>query len=405
MTQPVDSDVALEALPPPIDVFLKSGRERPVRFGHPWIFSGALRGLDAKLEPGSIVRVRTASGELIGSGYANPRCPIAVRLLAWGEETVDADLIGRRVREATRLRSRLIGPETTAYRLINGEGDHLAGFLVDRYDDVLVLQCLTAGADKLRPWLLAALQECARPSTVVERSEGSVRQAEGLSSRTEVLFGPAAQDVIVKENGLPFLVTPAGGQKTGFFCDQRPNRLLLRRLAEGRRVLDLFAYTGAFSVHAGAGGAKRVVAVESSSAALDTARQNWARNGLHEEHAEFVQADVRKFLRQSDESFDLLVLDPPAWVRQRKDVARGARAYKDLHLWALRRAEPGALMLTFTCSQHLDAELFRKIVLGAAVDAGRRLQVLRSLGPGSDHPVAMGHPEGVYLHGLLLRVV
>ncbi len=390
--------------PSPLDIHLKSGKDRPVRFGHPWIFSGAIRDLDLSIEPGSLVRVRSASGDVLGSGYVNPRCTIAVRLLSAADEPIDAAFVRRRVESALALRRAVIAPGTTAYRLINGEGDGLAGFLADLYADVIVLQCLTAGADRLRPLLLEALLDTVRPRAVVERSEGSVRRAEGLEPRLGVLHGEPPSEVVALENGLWFALTPAGGQKTGHFCDQRPNRRLVRDLASGRRVLDCFAYTGGFSLHAAAGRAARVVSVDSSARALADARRNWDRNGYPADAVELVQADVPRYLRETGDSFDLLVLDPPALVKQRKDLARGTRAYKDLNLWALRRAAPDALLFTFTCSQHVDAELFRKIVLAAAVDARRRAQILRHLGPGRDHPVALGHPEGEYLHGLLLRV-
>jgi 23S rRNA (cytosine1962-C5)-methyltransferase len=379
-------------------------KDRPVRSGHPWVFSGAIRDFDPNLEAGSIARVRAAGGELLGSGYVNPRCTIAVRMLTRGDEPVDAGLVGRRVEAALDLRRRLVGADTTAYRLVNGEGDGLPGFLVDRYDDVLVVQCLTAGADRLRPWLVAELIRRVSPRSIVERSEGSVREAEGLRARVGVLHGEPPGERIVRENGLQFAVTPGEGQKTGYFCDQRPNRLLCRQLAAGRRVLDAFAYGGGFAVHAGSGAAARVTLIESSRDALAAARRNWERNGLAAGSADFVPGDVWRFLRETSETFDLFVLDPPALVRQRKDVAQGARAYKDLHLRSFRRAEAGALVLTFTCSQHVDRPLFRKIVLGAALDTGREVQLLGHLGPGPDHPVALAHPEGEYLHGLVLRV-
>ena len=388
----------------PVDIHLKSGKDRPVRSGHPWIFSGAIRDLDTRITPGTIVRVRASDGELLGSGYLNPRCPIAVRMLTWGDAVVDAALISRRVAEAVALRRDLIDADTNVYRLINGEGDRLPGVLCDRYDDVVVLQCLTAGAEHLKALVLEALVHQLSPRAVAERSEGSVRAAEGLSGSTAVLHGELPTEICVRENGLHVMVGPTKGHKTGYYCDQRLNRRLLRSLSVGRRVLDTFAYTGGFSIHAGAGEALRVVAVDSSSNVLTIARQNWALNHLPASKAVFVHADVQRYLRDTDEVFDLLVLDPPALARQRKDVARGARAYKDLHLWAFRRAASGALLQTFTCSQHVSGELFRKIVLGAAVDARREVQLVESLGPGPDHPVALGHSEGEYLRGFLLRV-
>lgn len=346
-----------------------------------------------------------ADGTALGIGYANPRCDIAVRMLSRREEPIDAAFIRRRLTAAASLRAQVVGTDTTAYRLVNGEGDGLPGLLVDRYGDVLVVQILTAGAERLQPTAVAAMVAELSPAVIVERSEGSVRSTEGLLPRRGVLHGTPPSEVIVRENGLALAVTPGVGQKTGHFCDQRPNRALVRQLASGRRVLDAFAYAGGFAVHAGAGGAASVTAVDTSAGALAAAERNWALNGLDPARVRWVDANVAAFLRASADVFDLLVLDPPALVKRRNDLARGTRAYRDLQLWAFRRAAPGALMLTFSCSQHVDAPLFRQIVSGAAVDAGRSLQVLQHLGPGPDHPVLIGHAEAEYLHGLLLRVL
>lgn len=390
---------------PDLEVRLKSGRDRRVRFGHPWIFSGAIAHFDPSIPPGTLVRVRAAGGDLLGIGTINPRCSIAIRMLALEEVAIDTEFVARRLARALELRARVVGSDTTAFRLINGEGDGLPGFVVDRYGEVLVLQCLTAGAELLRPMLLEALVEALKPAGILERSAGAVREAEGLAARTEVLLGELPAEVEAKENGLGFDVPLGVGQKTGHYCDQRLNRCIVREQAAERLVLDAFAYTGGFGVHAGAGGAGRVVMVDSSRRGLEMARRNWSRNGLTAERAEFAEDDVRQFLRQTQETFDLLVIDPPALVKQRKDLARGSRAYKDLNLWAFRRAAQGALMLTFSCSQHVDRELFRKIVLGAAADARRSVQLLRHLGAGPDHATALAHPEAEYLVGLLLRVL
>jgi 23S rRNA (cytosine1962-C5)-methyltransferase len=386
-------------------IHLKPRKERPVLLGHPWIFSGAVADLDPQLTPGSLVSVLAADGTFLGRGYANPRCTIAIRMLTRADEAIDAAFVGARVATALQWRKALLPPETDAFRALNGEGDGLPGVIADVYGSSVVLQCLTAGAAALRSHVVAALRETLAPGCIYERSTGSVRREEGLEPEDGPLVGevPTAA-VAIRECGLRFLVNVRLGQKTGFFLDQRDNRGLVRQLAAGRDVLNAFAYTGAFGVYAGAGGARRVVSVESSPRALGSARDNWSANELSQSAAEFVEADVFRYLREVDCNFDLLVLDPPALVKRRQEVDRGARAYKDLHLWALRRAAPGAFVVTFSCSQHVSAELFWKIVHGAAVDAQRQVQVLRQLGPGADHPVSLGHPEGQYLTGLLLRV-
>lgn len=387
-------------------IHLKQGKERPVLLGHPWIFSGAIRDLDPALAAGTLVRIDSAAGEFLGRGYVNPRCAIAVRVLTRRDEPIDAHFFHSRLTDALALRHTILPADTDAYRLINGEGDRLPGFIADVYGRVVVLQCLTAGATQLKNETIGALQATLDPVGIYERSTGSVRREEGLGATHGIIAGAVpAEPLWVREGGHRFLVDLRDGQKTGFFLDQRDNRALAARLAPGRTVLNAFAYTGAFSVYAGAAHARHVVSVESSARALDLARHNWDGNGLSTSSAEFVEADVFQYLRDTDLSCDLLILDPPALVKRRHEVERGARAYKDLHLWAFRRATVGAYMLTFSCSQHVSAELFWKIVHGAAVDARREVQMLRHLGPGADHPTSLAHPGGEYLKGLLLRIV
>jgi 23S rRNA (cytosine1962-C5)-methyltransferase len=391
-------------VPDPV-VRLKPKKERPVLRGHPWIFSGAIADLDPGLEPGQTVAVHSADGEFLGRGYVNPRCAIAVRLLTRADEPITAQLVQRRVAHALDLRRSILTPESDAYRLINGEGDFLPGIIADVYAYTVVLQCLTAGAARLKPLVIEALGAALAPAGIYERSIGSVRREEGLQFEEGVAAGEVAPGpVSIRENGLRFLVDVQSGQKTGFYLDQRDNRALVRQLAAGRDVLNAFAYTGAFSVYAAAGGARHVCSVESSVRALELARGNWSANRLDASAVEFVEGDVFRYLREVERTFDLLILDPPALVKRRQELMRGARAYKDLHLWAFRRAAPDAYVMTFSCSQHVSADLFWKIVHGAATDARRDVQVLRHLGPGADHPTNLAHPEGEYLKGLLLRV-
>jgi 23S rRNA (cytosine1962-C5)-methyltransferase len=326
-------------------------------------------------------------------------------MLTRGDEPLDAAFFERRVAAALALRQTVVPRDTDMYRLLNGEGDFLPGFVVDVYGPVVVVQCFTAGAARLKPFVIERLRDALAPAGIYERSVGSVRREEGLEPQEAVVAGVVpAEPLRVRECGQVFLVDLRGGQKTGFFLDQRDNRVLARQLEQGRTVLNAFAYTGAFAVYAGAGQARHVVSVESSRRALDLARQNWACNGLPDAAAEFIEDDIFRYLRDTDRAFELLILDPPALVKRRQEVARGARAYKDLHLWAFRRATAGAYLMTFSCSQHVSPELFWKIVHGAAIDAGRAVQVLRHLGPGADHPVNLAHAEGEYLKGMLLRI-
>jgi 23S rRNA (cytosine1962-C5)-methyltransferase len=294
---------------------------------------------------------------------------------------------------------------TDALRLVNGEGDGFPGLVVDRYGDFVVCQFLTAGADALRSSVVDALGSLLAMRGLYERSEGNVRTAEGLPRRCGALVGeePPAEVVIV-ESGRRHVVDLRGGQKTGFFLDQRPNRDLVHGIAAGRRVLNLFAYSGGFSIAAARGGAVHVTSVDSSAPALAHAEAAWRLNDLPDGAAAFVRADVFEYLRGDVGRADLVVLDPPPFARRRTDRERAKAGYKDVNLRALRVATPGALVLTFSCSQHVDAGDFEAAVAAAATDAGRPCQLLARLGPGIDHPQALAHPEGRYLKGLLLRV-
>jgi 23S rRNA (cytosine1962-C5)-methyltransferase len=384
-------------------VVLKPGRDYAVRAGHPWVFSGAIADVEDAAPPGAVAEVYGADRRLLGRGTWNPKTSIAVRMLTRGPEDVDAGLVHRRLASALALRALVRG--TDAMRLVNGEGDRLPGVVVDRYGDFLVCQLLTAGAETLKPWIVEALGALAPSRGLFERSEGNVRTAEGLARATGVLAGEAPPPTLaITESGRRYLVDIRGGQKTGFFLDQRANRDLVAALATGRRVLNLFAYSGAFTIAAGQGGAVAVTSVESSPTALALAEAAWRENGLPAGVATFTRADVFRYLHAEVSPADLVVVDPPPFARRRGDRERALAGYKDVNLRVLRAAAADALIVTFSCSQHVAADDFTAAVAAAAADAGRACQVLGRLGPAFDHPQALAHPEGRYLKGLLLRV-
>jgi 23S rRNA (cytosine1962-C5)-methyltransferase len=355
-------------------------------------------------EPGEPVRVHAAGGRFVAAGYCHPHTTIAVRVLTLEDEPVDAALVARRLDEALALRRTTLSPAAGAYRVVNGEGDRLPGVVVDRYAEFLVCQFLTAGAARLAPAVVAALVDRLAPRGVFERSEGSVRREEGLPGARGVLAGEAPPvPLVIEEEGARFLVDVVHGQKTGFFLDQRESRARVRSLAAGRRVLNAFAYTGAFAVVAGLAGASEVVSVDTSAPALALAEAAWAANGLPATASRFVAADVFEFLRAERDPYDLVILDPPPFVRRRRDLAPGLRGYKDVNLQAFRRLAPGGWLLTASCSQHLPRASFHEVVAAAAADAGRVATLVAEGGHPADHPTLVAHPEGEYLKVLLLR--
>jgi 23S rRNA (cytosine1962-C5)-methyltransferase len=385
---------------------LKRGREKSLRRRHPWIFSGAVEKASGK--PGDTVDVVDATKKFVARAAYSPKSQIRARVWTFDpQEEVDADFFRKRVEKALALREALpAAKHTNALRLVHGESDGLPGLVVDRYADVLVAQFLAAGVERWRDPILDALIELTGCAAIFERSDAEVRNLEGLEPRVGFARGNrnAARCPII-EYGLNFRVDVEQGQKTGFFLDQRENRSRIRALAAGRAVLDGFSYTGGFSIAALAGGAKHVTAVESSKDAIQIARENLAANPLDAARIEFVQDDVFAHLRKLRDGaarFDLIVLDPPKFAPAAAQVAKAARAYKDINLWALKLLAPGGLLATFSCSGGVSAELFQSIVAGAALDAGADAKIIERFGAAADHPVALEFPEGEYLKGLLV---
>jgi 23S rRNA (cytosine1962-C5)-methyltransferase len=381
---------------------LKRGREGPVRGGNPWIFSQAIERIEPSVEAGALVTVHDASGALLGTGYCNPATTIAIRMLAWGETPAIEELVARRLKSALELRRRFIRDDTNSYRLVNGDGDGLSGVVVDRFGEVIVVQILTAGADRMRATIVAALNDLLHPRSILERSHGAVRKQEGFEDRIAVLAGEPVTETIATENNIKLKLDFEHGQKTGYFLDQRDNRAMVGAIASGARVLDCFCYQGGFSLTALAGGASKVVAVDTSARALEIARQNLELNGYPASAVELVHGEAGRFMADTANRFDLIVLDPPPLARSRGDAERAGRLYVELNTVAMRALAPGGRLMTFSCSTHFRADDFVRAVRFAASNAGRTLRLIAHLGPGADHPVLLGHGEGEYLTGVLL---
>ena len=389
-------------------LLLKPGRDKSLRRRHPWVFSGAVDRIEGHPAGGDTVEIRAATGKALALAAYSPKSQIRAR--AWSFDpsaSIDAAFLRARLERSLALREGLpAARHTNAMRLVHGESDGLPGLVVDRYADVLVAQFLSAGTDRWRDAILDALVELTGCDAVFERSDAEVRRLEGLEPRAGFVRGDrAAARCAIVEYGLDFHVDVEQGQKTGFFLDQRDNRQRVRALASGRAVLDGFCYTGGFSVAALAGGAARVLALESSAQALAVARENVAANQVDASRVEFEQADVFARLRQlrdGNARFDLIVLDPPKFAPTAAQARNAARAYKDINLLAFKLLSPGGMLATFSCSGGVTAELFQSIVAGAALDAGVEAKIIERFGAAADHPVALEFPEGDYLKGFLL---
>ena len=386
-------------------LILKTEREKSLKRRHPWVFSGAVAKVQGSPAPGETIGVWSATGEFLAVAAYSPDSQIVARVWDWEDRAIDAAFFTERVGQAVGQRQALMG-EASVMRLIHGESDGLPGVVADRYGDTAVLQLNSAGAERWRDAIADALLAAGGVSRVWERSDADVRQLEGLPPVTGPLRGkrePAR--IAIDEEGVRFGIDLEQGHKTGFYLDQRDNRQQLRALAGGRDVLDCFCYSGGFALNALAGGANSVLAVDSSAEALELARGNAELNKLPQ--PDWMEGDVFQLLRKfrdSRKSFDMVVLDPPKFAPTAALVEKAARAYKDINLLALKLLRPGGLLMTFSCSGGVSAELFQKIVAGAALDADVDAQVVARLGASADHPVALNFPEGDYLKGLICRV-
>ena len=389
-------------------IYLKRKKEESLERRHPWVFSGAIERAEGDPEEGQVVDVYTSDGRFAARGHCQVGS-IAVRVLTFRQEEIDGRWWRERIAGAYGVR-RALGladdPRTTCYRLVHGEGDGLPGLVADIYGATAVVQCHSVGMYESRTEIAAALREVLgdRLEAVYDKSGQTLPFNAGLDPVDGYLSGGVAQPLEVLENGNRFLVNWERGQKTGFFIDQRENRDLVRRYAAGRKVLNTFCYTGGFSVYALAGGAAAVDSVDSSEYAVELAAQNVALNFGPDAPHRAIAADAMDFIRDMDDTYDMVILDPPAFAKHHKVLGNAMQGYRRLNARAIQKIKPGGILFTFSCSQAVSRELFRTTVFSAAAIAGRGVRILHQLTQPADHPVNIYHPEGEYLKGLVLYV-
>lgn len=392
----------------PAKIILKNGREKSVLQRHPWIFSGAIDEVLGSPGLGETVAVLSSAGQNLGHAAFSPKSNIRARMWTFDETEVTPELLRMRISDSINRRTKYLDHKAnTAARLVFAESDGIPGLIVDQYNQVLVAQFLSAGAEYWRKSIITSLIDLLSPEGIVERSDVDVRSLEGLPEQAGLISGKVSEPLVIYENNLSFKVDVLHGQKTGFYLDQRLNRVAVGQSVAAMEVLNCFCFTGAFSVYALSGKAVQVVSVDSSQAALIDARENFHLNGLEPEQNEWVEGDVFQVLRKlrdQGRKFDAIILDPPKFAPTISQAERAARGYKDINLLAFKLLRTGGLLFTFSCSGGISTELFQKIVAGAALDAKVDAQILTHFSQGPDHPIGMSFPESSYLKGLAIRV-
>lgn len=388
------------------DIILKARKEQSLLRFHPWVFSGAIAG-QVNYQEGDFVRVVAAGGQILGFGHFTPNTSIAVRLTHFGKEEPTENWIKERLQSAYDLREQIglaDNASTNTYRLVHAEGDLLPGLIIDHYDGVFVMQAHSSGMYQLRHKISEALQEIYGKGckAVFDKSAETLAKSK-LVAENGYLFGSSPETHQAKENGLEFRIDWEGGQKTGFFIDQRESRRLLGEMSKGKSVLNTFSYTGGFSLYALQAGATKVHSLDSSARALEIANENAALNGYSDRH-DIIQADAVQYLKNLGEEYDIIVLDPPAFAKHLSSRHQAVQGYKRINSLAMRQMKPGGLLFTFSCSQAVDKQLFNSTIVAAAIEAGRKVRILHQLHQPADHPVSAFHPEGEYLKGLVVRV-
>ena len=385
------------------NAILIPGKEKRVYGGHPWVFRSDIARVEGDFTPGDIVSVYSSKGKFLAKAFYNPQSQISLRIMSLHDEPIDRAFIFRRVKEAVDYRRTFA--DLRSCRLIFAESDRLPALIADSFGDVLVLQCLALGMERFKQDVVDALVEEVHPQGIYERSDVPVRRLEGLEQLTGVMYGTVPDRVEMVENGVHFWVDVKEGQKTGFFLDQKYNRLAVARLAKGRRVLDCFTHTGSFALNAARGGAEHVTAVDVSESAVAMARENARRNGL-EDRMDFAAADVFDLLPEVKKGeYDFIILDPPAFTKSRKTVGRAEKGYKEINLRALKALPRGGYFATASCSHFMPSELFVKMLRSAAQDANVELRQIEARQQAPDHPILWNVPETDYLKFYILQVV
>lgn len=390
-----------------LKVILAKGEDRRIKGGHPWVFSNEIKEIIGDKTPAAAAEIYDAGGGFVGAGYYNPRSLIAVRLLSRERVDIDAPSFYReRIEQALACRHALY-PGMTTFRAVYGEGDFLPGLVVDKYGEYLSVQFLTCGMDARKELLTSVLVEIFRPKGIVARNDVTVRTLEGLEETVEVLYGHIPETVEMEEHGLRFRVNLLEGQKTGHFLDQKENHLLLKSISAGKEVLDCFCYSGSWGVHAAAFGAKAVTCIDISDRAIALARQNAMLNGVEQAMTfEAVDAfDRLRTLKHEGKRFDVVVLDPPAFVKSRKAIKEALKGYLTINRRAMELLNPGGYLITCSCSYHMEREVFRDLLKSAAVQAGRNMRLVETRSQAPDHPILLAVPETEYLKCFVLQAV
>jgi 23S rRNA (cytosine1962-C5)-methyltransferase len=385
-------------------VVLKQLRDKPLRKKHPWIFSGAIEYMSS-YEDGDLMPVFSHDKEMLGWGYFNKKCSLIGRIVSFGLED-PYKAIEKSFLRAVGLREKIFSSDTNSYRVVNAEGDNLPGLVLDRYDNVLVMQIATMGMEKLKPFIIELIRKyCLFCECLYEKSDMACRKIEGLLDKEETLFGQMPALVKIKENNLSFFVDVIRGQKSGFFLDQREMRKLVGELSYRRNVLNCFSYSGGFSVYAKAARANILDSVDSSKEAIELAKRNFILNDMDVEKSNFYCEDVFSFLSLCDDGkYDFIILDPPAFAKKEKDVKAALRGYRDINKMAMKKIAKGGFLLTCSCSYHVDKEMFKRLVFESALEVGREVSILSYHRLAMDHCINIFHPESDYLKSLLLYI-